>query len=403
MRRIRKQPVFCFSDFHYLSQKFTTHTLRPGTAFRDTYFVMSKHLQIIPGKQAEKTLSKEQKRFNALVKKIETLRYEIEQTKELDLELRRVGEARVTPAEKAALAACRDWVMVLHNSPFRHKLKKKQAERFALILLEEISRLLETSFYSDDTELQDLYAQYEDSGRSYEEIREEMDQDMKTMTAQMMNDMFDMDIEAEDLDDPESMHEKINAKQAEYASAERARAEKRAKKGKTESQQAAESSVKKTAKQIYINLIRHFHPDKEPDEQRRLEKTEVMKQITAAYDADDHLRLLELQMTLLSDQNNVFADFDNPQLKYFNQTLQEQVAELEKELYLSSPEGNGNLYAMLYAPKRPWMLANIEQHIRRQKEMVRGIQQNIKAVQMETVFREFVKTYELEDDFFFDT
>jgi hypothetical protein len=364
---------------------------------------MSKHLQIVPGKQAEKTLSKEQKRFNTLVKKIETLRFEIEQTKELDLELRRVGEARVTPAEKAAMAACRDWIMVLHNSPFRHKLSKKQYEKFVLILLEEISRLLDTPYYTDDAALQELFAQYEDSGRSYAEIRDEMEQDMKKMTAQMMNDMFDMDIEAEDLNDPESMREKINAKQAEYESAERERAEKRTKKGKTESQQAAETSVKKTAKQIYINLIRHFHPDKEPDEQRRLEKTEVMKQITAAYDADDHLRLLELQMTLLSDQNNVFAAFDNPQLKYFNQTLQEQVAELEQDLYLASPEGNGNLYAMLYAPKRQWMLANVEQHIRHQKEVVKGIQQNIKAIQQEKVFKEFVKYYQLEDDFFFDT
>ena len=58
---------------------------------------------------------------------------------------------------------------------------------------------------------------------------------------------------------------------------------------------------------------------------------------------------------------------------------------------------------MLYAPKRHWMLANVEQHIRHQKETVRGIQQNIKAVQMEKVFKEFVKYYELEDDFFFDT
>ncbi|HOY06330.1 MAG TPA: hypothetical protein PLO67_13060, partial [Saprospiraceae bacterium] len=73
---------------------------------------MSKHLQIIQTKQPEKTLSKEQKRFNTLVKKIETLRLEIEQTRELDLELRRIGEARVTPAERAAMAACRDWVMV---------------------------------------------------------------------------------------------------------------------------------------------------------------------------------------------------------------------------------------------------------------------------------------------------
>ncbi len=361
---------------------------------------MSKHLQIIQAKQPEKALSREQKRFNALVKKIEALRLEIEETRQMDLELRRIGEARVTPAEKAAMAACRDWVMVLSNSPFRHRLNKKMAQKFASILLEEISHLLNTDLYADDAELQALYAQYEDSGRSYEEIREEMELDVKKMTAQMMNEMFDMDIEADDLDDPESVQEKIRAKQAEFEAAEHKRAQKRTKKEKTESQQAAESSVKKTAKQIYINLIRHFHPDKEPDEQRRLEKTEIMKQITAAYEADDHLRLLELQMTLLRDRNNVYADFDNPQLKYFNQTLQQQVAELEMELHRSSPQGNGNLYAMLYAPKRQWMLANIEQHIRRQKEMAKNIQQNIKAVQTETVFREFVQSYELEDDFF---
>ena len=363
---------------------------------------MSKHLQIIQGNQPEKTLSKEQKRFNTLVKKIETLRHEIEQTRELDLELRRIGEARVTPAERAAMAACREWVMVLSNSPFRHRLNKKLSEKFASMLREEISQLLDTSFYADDAELQALYAQYEDRGRSYEDIREEMEQKMKNMAAQMMNDLYDMDIEADDLNNPESMQEKIRAKQAEFEAAERMRTEKRTKKGKTESQQAAENSVKKTAKQIYINLIRHFHPDKEPDEQRRLEKTEVMKQITAAYEADDHLRLLELQMALLQDANNVFAEFDNPQLKYFNQNLQQQVAELEQELYLASPEGNGNLYAMLYAPKRQWMLANIEQHIRYQKETVKNIQRNIKAVQMETLFREFVQSYEPEDDFFPD-
>jgi hypothetical protein len=383
-----------------LHRLFAIRRKQPFFVSHNASHIMSKHLQIAQTQQPEKTLSKEQKRFNTLVKKIETLRLEIEQTQELDLELRRVGEARVTPAERAAMAACRDWIMVLSNSPFRHRLNKKLAEKFALILLEEIGRLLDTSFYADDMELQALYAEYEDSGRSYEEIREEMEGDLKEMSARMMNDMFDMNLEADDLDDPERIQEKINAKQAEFEAAERTHAEKRAKKGKTDSQQAAESSVKKTAKQIYINLIRHFHPDKEPDEQRRLEKTEVMKQITAAYEADDHLRLLELQMTLLSDRNNVYADFDNPQLKYFNQTLQQQVAELERELFLASPEGNGNLYAMLYAPKRPWMLANVEQHIRHQKELVKNIQQNIKAVQMETVFREFVRSYELEDDFF---
>lgn len=89
-----------------------------------------------------------------------------------------------------------------------------------MILLEEIGRLLQTSFYSDDTELQGLYAQYGRQRRSYEEIREEGEQDMQTMTAQMMNDMFDMDIDAKDPTTRKKVREKISAKQAEFEAAE---------------------------------------------------------------------------------------------------------------------------------------------------------------------------------------
>lgn len=373
---------------------------------------MSKQLQIVQGKQAGQVLSREQKQFNTLVKKIKILRAEIEKTKELDLELRRIGEERVTPAEKTAMAACREWIMALNNSPFRAKLSKKQGEKLEQILLEEIDHLLRTQFYEDDAELQELFARYEGSGRSYAEIQEEDEEDMKSRAAQMMNDMFGMDIELDDLDDPGRIQEKINAKQAEFEAAEQARAEKRAKKVKTDSQraaeekrQAAETAVKKTAKQIYVDLVRHFHPDKEQDEQLRLEKTEIMKQITVAYEADDHLRLLELQMTLLSGRGNVFADFNDAQLKYFNQTLRQQVYELEEELDLVSPQSNGNLYGMLYAPERRWMLANVEKHIRLQRQLVKDLQHNQKAIQQEKIFKAFIRDYELEedeDDFFSD-
>jgi hypothetical protein len=366
---------------------------------------MSKHLQIVTGKQPGQTLSKEQKRFNTLVKKIKTLRAQIEKTKELDLELRRLGDERVKPAEKAAMAADRDWVMGLNNSLFRAKLGKKQAEKLERILLEEISHLLRTHFYQDDVELQELYARYEGSGRSFAEIQDDEDQETKAMAAQMMNEMFGMDVEMDDLDNPESMQEKIKAKQAEFEAAERERAEKREKKIKTDSQRAAEekrlaaeTAVKKTAKQIYVDLVRHFHPDREQDEQLRDEKTEVMKQITAAYEADDHLRLLELQMTLLSGRDNVFADFNNTQLNYFNKTLQQQAAELEEELYLASPEVNGNIYAMLYAPDRRWMLANVEKHVRVQQKLVKDIRHNLKAIQQEKIYKAVIREYELEED-----
>lgn len=373
---------------------------------------MSK-LQIIKGDEKAPVLNKEQKRFNKLVSRIAELRLEIERVKELDLELRRLGDERVTPAEKASALALKDWVLALHHAPHKDRLSKKMKEKFGDIMVEEVQSLLSLDFLEDDTELHDIFNIYNSDGRSYEEVKAEVEKQAKEEMAFMANMMFGMDLEPEDLDDPVKMQEKLAEKRAamdaEMAKEAEARAQKQAQKKKSDTQianeekkKAAESAVKKTARQIYFDLVNHFHPDREQDETLRLEKTEIMKQITAAYQADDHLKLLELQMTLLAERTNAFANFDNTQLNYFNRTLQQQVNELEEELFQESPEGNGNRYGSLYHANRKIMLANVEKHIQHQKKLVKNNQSNIKMLQNEKIFKEFVREYELEDDMDFD-
>lgn len=231
---------------------------------------------------------------------------------------------------------------------------------------------------------------------------------MKGMASDFFNQMFGMDFDAADFDDPAKMKEKMDAHQAQFKADEQARTERRSQRKKTDRQLAAESkreaaekAVNKTAKQIYLDLIRHFHPDKEQDEQKRLEKTEIMKQITVAYDADDHLKLLELQMTLLTERDNVFANFDESQLKYLNDVLKKQVQELEMELEMSSPEMNGNMYAMLYHPMPFMMQQQIERHIRSQKKQEKMVQSTVELIQTAKGLKEYVKGYHLaeEDEF----
>lgn len=369
---------------------------------------MSK-LQIIKGDEKAPILNKEQKRFNKLVSRIAELRQEIEQVKELDLELRRLGDERVTPAEKAAALLLKDWVLALHHAPHKDRLSKKMKEKFGDIMVEEVQGLLSLDFLENDTELHDIFNTYNSDGRSYEEVKADMEKEAKEEAAFMANMMFGMDLEPEDLDDPAKLQEKLAEKraamEAEMAAQEEARAQRQAQKKKSDSQianeekkKAAESAVKKTARQIYFDLVNHFHPDREQDETLRLEKTEIMKQITAAYQADDHLKLLELQMTLLAERTNAFANFDNTQLNYFNRTLQQQVNELEEELFQESPEGNGNRYGRFYHVNRKQMLANIEKHVQHQKKIAKNTRNNIELIRDEKIFKEFVREYELADD-----
>lgn len=165
-----------------------------------------------------------------------------------------------------------------------------------------------------------------------------------------------------------------------------------------EKRKAAEEAVSKTAKQIYLDLIRHFHPDREQDEQKRLEKTEIMKQITVAYDANDHLKLLELQMTLLADRSNVFADFSDSQLKYFNDVLKRQVGELEMELEMNTPDMNGNPFGRFYHPSRPYRQQMINRHVKSQEEMIKMVSHTLDLIQTRKGLKIFISDYELSPD-----
>lgn len=367
---------------------------------------MSKQLEIVKGKKADQKLSKEQKRFNTLVKKIKALRAHIPRVKALDMELRQLGDKHIVPSEKNYLAAFRTWVFALHHSSFKSKLTKKQTEKFSEIMQAEIKSLLGHEFMYEDQELRSLFSAYEADGRSFEDLEAEEEQFKKRMATQMMKDMFGLDIEPDDIDNPEKIQEKIAEKRAEFEADAQARTEEKANRKKSEAAIAAEVkraeaelAVKKTTRQIYFDLVRHFHPDKEPDEVLRAEKTEIMKQITGAYDADDHLQLLELQMTMLTDRENVFADFDDVQLKFFNASLQEQAKQLEDEVYFSSPEGNGNPYAMFFANDQAAILRKMERQIQNQKNAIRQVNRNLELIREERNFKDFVKSYEFEDDF----
>ncbi|MEI6408865.1 MAG: hypothetical protein WCR52_05755 [Bacteroidota bacterium] len=362
---------------------------------------MPKNLPISQAASPVQPVGKEQKRFNRLVNEINLLRLEIEQTKQLDLELRKIGQERITPVEKAAADATRAWVLVLHNHPARQTLNSTMRKRFAELMLEQINEALDYGYFDEDETLLELFRQYDPQERSYQEYLEAAAAtEIKTRATEAASDTQTPDFEEIDFTDPDFDWEKFNSEQAGRNKEKPKNTEKKAPHKRVIAKEAAEAkrleaekAVKKTAKQLYIDLVKHFHPDREPDEQKRAEKTEVMKDITSAYDADDHLQLLELQMTLLKTEDNALSGFNNQELKYFNSTLQQQVNELKEELYCVSPDGNGNLYAAFFDPDREVMLANVEHFVRETKKVVKGIAYNTEIIREEGVFRDFVLSF----------
>ena len=356
-------------------------------------------LQLIGGNTAGgSALTKEQKRFNLLVKKIKATRARIAQFNEADQELRSLGQKLILPEEEKFILALRKLVLAMHASPHQSRLTKRHKLKFREVMLLEITMLLKSLFLADDAELRAMFGIYSESGTSYEEMEKAAEEREREAAAKMFG-MFGMDVDAEDLNDPAKLKELIDAQ------VEGMREKKNMRQGsrkKTKAQldveakrQAAADAVKKTTRQIYLDLVKHCHPDREHDEIKRAEKTAWMQNITAAYEAGDHLRLLEMQMTLLTERENAFADFNDGELKYFNESLQRQLVELENELMMAHPLHNGNMFGSLYHPNRSMMMRELQTEQSSLRHRTHAMTMSAQFITSEQGFRRYITDYQM--------
>jgi hypothetical protein len=376
---------------------------------------MTKQTQIIKTAELKGVLSKEQKRFNDYLKKIKTLKIQIEESKDIALELGKLAQTKIRPAEERMFEILKKFLLHFDQVSFADALKKKQKERYEAILFE-----LADAYLADakmDEAVKAIFDRY--SEESFDEIQEEGLEMGRDFIVNFFKQQFDVDIDPEDIQDVRDpfnnpkLFEKIAEAKIKHdqnqAENKQKQAEKDAQKKKSDKQiqseerkKVAESAISKTTKQIYMDLVKNFHPDTEQDEERRLWKTDIMQQITAAYNEDDYIRLLELQMSLLEDRDNALTAFDDKQLKYFNDALKGQMSELSMQLQMGSPAMNpGFPYSNLFDLNRNRMFYKVDNFLKTTKKQENQYAQWLKWIQTKEGFNDFVKNYELDegDDF----
>lgn len=98
---------------------------------------------------------------------------------------------------------------------------------------------------------------------------------------------------------------------------------------KQQQREEAQKLANQSIKTIYLKITAWIHPDREQDEQKKQEKTVLMQQANQAYEANDLLTLLNLQIQLGQQHNLSFA---NQQLKAYNLLLEEQLETLQMQV-----------------------------------------------------------------------
>ena len=280
-------------------------------------------------------LSKGQRTFNGLIKQIEQGRARLAAWEIAIPRYQQKHAAELQPLLDKAQALEIKTVHALDEAHGQNGLTKTERRKIASVITELADTLLAAS---DDPALKALYNKH--SGLDYDE---EQADDQATLK-RAVEEVFGVDLGDDfDLSSPEGFTEQAQAKireqQMEQNAAREARLERETMRKKTPKQLAREArehadeqQLKQSIREIYRKLASALHPDRETDPQERERKTALMQKVNQAYDKNNLLLLLELQLELEQiDQahiNNVSED----RLKHYNKILREQLSELQHEI-----------------------------------------------------------------------
>lgn len=285
----------------------------------------------IASQRDQPNLSKGQKAFNALVKKIDASRKELAQWQSVVVTYQqKVGRdfAPLLQTFKELQAA------MVHNldRALGEKGLTKTERRVVQDVICEVAEHLVAE--TGDAALKDIYNKYSPCDYDAEEAA------AANSMKDAMEQMFGIDLgDTADLSSPEDVMAQVHEQMEKIHLQGLEEQERRSLRKKTAKQIAREEASKAEADQtslsireVYRKLVSALHPDREPDPQERARKTTLMQRVNQAYDKKDLLQLLELQLELEHIDAHTIAGLSEDRLKHFNKILKEQLSELDQEI-----------------------------------------------------------------------
>ncbi|MHB1870944.1 MAG: J domain-containing protein [Steroidobacteraceae bacterium] len=264
-------------------------------------------------------LTAAQRRFNTLLKRIETLRAEFEQWQGfMDVHVRRITTEMAPRA--ARLRERQTALAQLLDRQYTHPaLGRRNREPLRSLLLGLLTEMLAEE---ETAELIALYDRHAPTPRADE-------QRMGFELLRALAEELPIDLAAyEGEPTPEAFA-------AWFADAEEDSAPRRRRRAKT----AAEGSARgvgeldsHTLRTVFRRLASKLHPDRESDAGEHQRKTALMQELNAAYASGDLLRVLELQQSVDARAAEALAELDDAQLKPYLGQLQRQAKGLREQI-----------------------------------------------------------------------
>ena len=279
-------------------------------------------------------LSKSQKTFNTLIRQIEQGRATLEAW---EITIPRYQQKYTNELQPLLDQTQELDIQFMHGLDQAHDLKgltKNERRKIAARIIEISEEVLAER---DDPAIKAIYNKY--SEFDYDEAVAEDHAMLKDALEEALGIDLGDDVDLAAPDFAEQTAARLHQKQIAEEKAHEATQAAEAKRKKSPKQlareareQADEQQLKQSIREIYRKLASALHPDREPDAAERERKTLLMQKVNQAYDKNNLLLLLELQLELEQIDQTHIDNVGEDRLKHYNKILREQLDELHHEI-----------------------------------------------------------------------
>lgn len=134
-------------------------------------------------------------------------------------------------------------------------------------------------------------------------------------------------------DESSSQSEELEQDDFEQYAAEQQEAREKAKQlRQQQKREQAEQLAAQSLKTVYLKIAAMIHPDREQDETKKAEKTELFQQASQAYEQQDLFYLLKLQLQLEQNKGVGSKELSAEQVKFYKLALDAQSQQLESQI-----------------------------------------------------------------------
>jgi hypothetical protein len=167
---------------------------------------------------------------------------------------------------------------------------------------------------------------------------------------------------------------------------------------RTKREQAAKE-VSQSLRDVFRKLVSALHPDREPDPTERARKNGLMQRVNQAYDANDLLTLLGLQLEIEQIDAEHLSSTTGERLAHYNQILSEQLARLDAELESCIEPYRGLMGGWL---RQALTVADVDRQLTMDlaqlREVVRQLTQDLVVFRDPARLRARLREHDLDDE-----